>query len=67
VVVLWPRAWEGPDLPLDSGGIEVFVGVGEDCFVVLVDDIVGGCPPVRGLRLVVLLGHLRVVADLGPV
>ena len=31
------------------------VGVGEDCFVMLIDGIVVACPPVRGLRRVVFL------------
>ena len=47
-----------------AGGIQLSVGVGEDCFVVLIDDVVGCCPPVRGLRFVVLLAHFRAVPDL---
>ena len=35
-------AGESLNLPLDGRGIEVFVGVGEDCFVVFIDDVMGG-------------------------
>ncbi|HEY5114281.1 MAG TPA: hypothetical protein VIJ00_02025, partial [Nakamurella sp.] len=31
----------------------------------LIDGVVNAGPPMRGLRFVVLLGHLRAVADLG--
>jgi hypothetical protein len=48
-----------------AAGFNFSVGIGEDCFVMLIDGVVVARPSVQGLRCVVLLGHFRAIADLG--
>jgi len=56
---------EGLDLPLDGGGVERGVLLGQSTLGQGLDLGVGGDPGVRGLGGVVLLGDLGAVPDLG--